>query len=139
MPELVADYSVAIISLLVFVLTVLLQSAMVGAAKAKAGAAPGSTPKADYDNKLYRLNRSHQNGIEIMPAAAIALFACILAGVSATWVNLLMAVFLATRLAYVLVYARNLGQASQGLRTFTYVAGWAMLMILCVLAIWALL
>jgi len=74
-----------------------------------------------------------------MPAAAIALFACILTGVSATWVNLLMAFFLATRLGFVVVYSRNLGQASQGLRTFTYVAGWAMLVLLCLLAIWALL
>ena len=51
MPELVSDYSVAIISLLVFVLIVLLQSAMVGAAKASAGVAPGGAPETDYDNK----------------------------------------------------------------------------------------
>jgi len=138
MPEIVADYSIALISLLLFALIVLFQSAMVGAAKAKAGAAPGSSPEPDYDNPLYRLNRSHQNGTEIMPAAAIALFACILVGVSATWVNLLMVVFLATRLVYVYVYGQNMGKATQGLRTFTYVAGWAMLVILCVLAIWAL-
>ncbi|KAE9628845.1 MAPEG family protein [Parasedimentitalea maritima] len=138
MPELVAAYSVALISLLVFVLVVLLQSALVGAAKAKANMTPGSNPEPDYDNSVYRLNRSHQNGIEIMPAVAVGVFACILTGVSAWWVNLLMVLFLVLRLIYVLIYAQNVGKATQGARTFVFVAGWAMVVALCVLSILAL-
>jgi len=138
MPEFIADYSVAIISMLVFVLVVLLQSALVGAAKAKANMTPGSNPEPVYANSVYRLHRCHQNGIEIMPAVAIGLFACVLTGVSAWWVNLLMALFLVLRLTYILIYAQNVGRATQGARTFVYVAGWATIVALCVMAIWGL-
>ena len=137
--ESVAPYAFGIISLLIFVLIVLVQSALVGASKAKAGMVPGSEPDADYDQPLYRMNRSHQNGVEIMPAAAVALIIAILAGVSSWWVNLLMGLFLLTRVIYVLIYAQNIGKPTQGVRTMVYVAGWATLVVLCLMAIWALL
>ncbi|AZV76682.1 MAPEG family protein [Parasedimentitalea marina] len=137
MLDLITGYSPALIALLLFVLIVLLQSALVGAAKAQSGLVPGCTPEADYDNRVYRLNRSHQNAVEIMPAAAIALFACILTGVSVWWVNLLMVLFLVLRVLYALVYAQNIGKATQGARTFVYVSGWATIVALCVMAIWA--
>ncbi|MDE0588524.1 MAPEG family protein [Halocynthiibacter sp. C4] len=135
----VSDYSTAIISLLVFVLIVLFQAALVGAGKAKQGLTPGSMPSEDYENGLYRLNRSHQNGVENMAAAAIALFTCILVGVSAWWVNLLMLLFLIDRILYVLVYARSIGNPTQGVRTFVYVFGWGVLVVMCVMAGWAVL
>ncbi|MFT7057759.1 MAG: putative MAPEG superfamily protein [Pseudorhodobacter sp.] len=131
----ITAYSAAILSLLAFVLIVLVQGAVVGASKAKAGLPPGATPANNYNDTLYRLNRSHQNGVEIMAAAATALFACILLGVSSWWVNLLMALFLLLRIAYILVYAQNIGKPSQGLRTGVYVAGWAMIVVMCLMAI----
>ena len=133
--ENIGDYGHAIVSLLLFVLMVLLQSALVGAGKAKAGLVPGATPKPDYDSAVYRANRSHQNGVEIMAAAAIAMFSCIALGVSSWWVNVLMSAFLVLRIAYVIVYAQNLGKPTQGVRTFVYVAGWAMIVVLSVMAI----
>jgi uncharacterized MAPEG superfamily protein len=134
----VTEYSPAIISLLVFVLIVLFQGAFVAAGKTKAGLAPGNTPKDDYGDSLYRLNRSHQNGLEIMASAAVAVFACILAGASAWWVNLLTGLFLLTRIAYLFVYTRNIGKPSRSVRSFVFVAGWAMLVALCIMAIWKL-
>ena len=136
--EIVEPYAFGAIALLVFVLIVLVQSALVGAGKAKAGMTPGSEPEPDYDNAMYRANRSHQNGVEIMPAAIAALVFSIMAGVSAWWVNLLMALFLLFRVIYVVIYAQNVGRPTQGVRTFVYVAGWAMLVILCIMAIIAL-
>lgn len=136
--ENITPYSTGIISLLIFVLIVLFQSALVGAGKAKAGLTPGSAPESDYDDSLYRLNRSHQNGVEIMAAAAVALFAGILVGVSSWWVNLLMGLFLLLRIAYVAIYGWNVGKPTQGVRTIVYVAGWATLVVLCVMAIWKL-
>lgn len=138
MMENIAPYSTGIISLLIFVLIVLFQSALVGAGKAKAGLTPGSAPESDYDDSLYRLNRSHQNGVEIMAAAAVALFAGILVGVSSWWVNLLMGLFLLLRIAYVAIYGWNVGKPTQGVRTIVYFAGWATLVVLCVMAIWKL-
>lgn len=137
--ETLAPYAVAMISLLVFVLIVLLQSALVGAGKAKAGLVPGADPDPDYNNAMYRMDRAHQNGVEILPAAATALFASVMLGVSAGWVNLLMALFLVFRILYILVYSKNMGKPSQGTRTMVYVASWAMIVALCVLAIVSLL
>ena len=135
--ENVTEYGHAIVALLLFVLIVVLRSAMVGAGKAKAGITPGSNPDADYSSSLYRLNRSHQNGVEIMAAAAIAVFVSIALGVSSWWVNVLMSAFLVTRVIYVLVYARSIGKPTQGVRTFTYVAGWACIVALCLMSIYA--
>ncbi|AML50520.1 MAPEG family protein [Falsihalocynthiibacter arcticus] len=136
--EFVAAYSTAILSLLVFVLIVLVQGAMVGAAKASAALTPGSSPKADYETALYRLDRSHQNGVENLAAAAIALFSCILVGAPSWWVNLLMVLFLLGRIVYALIYLRNVGKQTQGIRTGVYVFSWAMIVILCCMAILSL-
>jgi uncharacterized MAPEG superfamily protein len=134
--ELYEPYAFGIISLLVFVLIVLVQSAMVGAGKASAGLVPGSEPEANYDNSLYRLNRSHQNGVEILPAAAVVVLIGMLVGVSSWWFNLLMGLFLLLRIVYVFVYAKSIGKPTQGVRTGVYVASWAMLVILCLMEIW---
>ncbi|MEM7067367.1 MAG: MAPEG family protein [Pseudomonadota bacterium] len=134
--ENIAEYGHALVALLLFVLIVLVQSAMVGAGKAKAGLAPGGNPENDYSSALYRLNRSHQNGIETMAAAAVVVFASIALGVSSWWVNVLMSVFLLTRIAYIFVYAKSIGKPAQGARTFTYVAGWACLVVLCLMSIY---
>ncbi|MEP2716657.1 MAPEG family protein [Pseudophaeobacter sp.] len=134
MTAVASDYSVALIALLLFVLLVLFQSALVGAAKAEAKLPPGSEPLADYGNPVYRLNRSHQNGVEIMPAAGIALAAGIFAEISPGVANWSMVVFLISQVMYVVVYAKQLGKKVQGLRTFVFVTGWAMVVLVCVLA-----
>ncbi len=97
--EIMQPYAWGLTSLLVFVLITLVQSGLVGGRKAKAGLTPGSEPDADYDSSLYRLNRSHQNAVENLPAIATAFFACVLAGAAAWWVNLLMILYLVYRLA----------------------------------------
>lgn len=133
--EFFAAYSTGVIALLIFVLIVLLQSALVGAGKANAGLTPGSNPAADYDNSLYRLHRAHQNGTEIVGMAAISLVAAVIAGLPAAWVNWLMVAFLLTRIIYALIYARSIGRPTQGIRTGVFVAGWAILVLLCVWSI----
>ena len=134
-----AAYAPGLIALLIFVLIVLLQAALVGAGKAKAGLVPGSEPEADYDNALYRANRSFQNGVEIMPAAALAALVAVMVGVSSWWFNLLLGLFLLLRIVYVVIYAQNVGKPTQGVRTFAYVAGWACIVALCVMDILKLL
>ena len=132
-------YAPGLIALLIFVLIVLLQAALVGAGKAKAGLVPGSEPEADYDNALYRANRSFQNGVEIMPAAALAALVGVMVGVSSWWFNLLLGLFLLLRIVYVVIYAQNVGKPTQGVRTLAYVAGWACIVALCVMDILRLL
>ena len=135
--ENITEYGHAIVALLLFVIIVLVQGALVGAGKAKAGLTPGSNPENDYSNALYRLHRSHQNGTEIMAAAAVVMFASIALGVSSWWVNVLMSAFLVLRIAYIFVYSSNIGKPTQGLRTFVYVAGWACIVALCFMSIYS--
>ena len=132
-------YALGLIALLIFVLIVLLQAALVGAGKAKAGLVPGSEPEADYDSALYRANRSYQNGVEIMPAAVLAALVGMMVGVSSWWFNLLLGLFLLLRIVYVVIYAQDVGKPTQGIRTFAYVAGWACIVALCVMDILRLL
>lgn len=137
--ENVAAYGLGLIALLLFVLVTLLQSALVGAKKASAKITAGGNPENKYDNEVYRWNRAHLNAVENAALIAIALAACIAAGVSAFWVNLLMWLFLLFRLAHSFVLIQKIGGEVQSLRTFAYVAAWAVNVILAVMAIVALL
>lgn len=136
--EIIEPYAPGAIALLIFILIVLVQGALVGAGKAKANVTPGAQPDADYELDLYRSHRSHQNGAENIGAITATLVVCILVGVSAWWVNLLMGLYLVFRVIYVFVYAQNIGSPAQSVRTFVYVAGWAMNVILIGMAIWKL-
>ena len=133
--ESVAPYGWAIISLLVFVIITLFQSALVGAKKAGAKITAGGPPETDYDSGMYRFNRAHQNAIENAALIAIALAACIATGVSAWWVNLLMILFLVFRVLHTVILVQNIGGEVQSLRTFAYVGAWAMNLILAIMAI----
>ena len=137
--EAVAPYSLALVALLVFVIVTLLQSALVGAKKAGASITAGATPDADYESAVYRLNRAHQNAVENAALITIALGACIAAGVSPWWVNALMGLFLLFRLLHTLFLVQKIGGEVQSLRTFAYVASWAVNLILAIMAICALL
>ena len=133
--ENIAAYGPAIIAILVYTLITLLQGAIVGAKKATANMTPGGDPENNYDDALFRINRAHQNAVESLAPITIALLACVLTGVSAWWVNILLALFVVIRVIYIYIYLGNLGKASNGTRTFVYVAGWAVNVILCVMAI----
>ena len=136
--EAVAPYSWAIIALLVFVLVTLVMSALVGARKASAKLTAGGTPDNNYEDALYRMNRSHQNAVENAALIAIALAAAIVTGVSPWWTNLLMGLFLLFRLLHTFILVQNIGGEVQSLRTFAYVASWACNVVLAIMAIVAL-
>jgi uncharacterized MAPEG superfamily protein len=136
--EMISPYSWAVVALLVFVIVTLLQSAIVGAKKASAKITAGADPENNYEDGVYRFNRSHQNAVENAALIAIALAACIAAGVSAWWVNVLMILFLAFRLLHSFILVQNMGGEVQSLRTFAYVASWAVNVILAIMAIVAL-
>ena len=136
--ESVAPYSWAIIALLVFVIVTLLMSALVGARKASAKMTAGGNPENNYEDGLYRFNRSHQNAVENAALIAIALAAAIATGVSPWWTNLLMGLFLVFRLLHTLILVQNIGGEVQSLRTFAYVAAWACNVVLAIMAIVAL-
>ncbi|MGB7262839.1 MAG: MAPEG family protein [Albidovulum sp.] len=132
-----AQYGHAIVSLCLFALITLLLSPLSAAGKEKAGLTPGSMPDAKYGESLYRLCRAHMNAVETMPVFAVVVFAAMVAGASALWVNILASAFLVSRLLMLFVHVKGIGAPVRGPRTFIYVFGWAILVGLAIMAIWA--
>lgn len=134
--EIFADYSHAIVSLAIFALVALVLSPMAGLARNRAGAAAGALPPADYSNRDFRICRAYQNTAESAGIFAVVVGAAILAGASPFWVNLLASLTAISRIAMVYVHIQGYGGTKEpGPRTMLYVFGWAMMLLLAILAI----
>ncbi len=133
--EVFAEYSHAIASLVIFTLIVLFLSPFSALAKAGKGLAPGATPDQDYSDKAYRLNRAYLNGTETLPAFLTVTVAAILLGASPFWVNLLASIALLARILMLVIHLRGMGKPHSGIRSVAYVAGWACMFILGLIAL----
>ncbi|UWQ23527.1 MAPEG family protein [Leisingera aquaemixtae] len=123
--EAFAAYSHALAALVIFTLIILALSPVSALAKQKAGLAPGATPREDYADKAYRLNRAYLNGCETLPAFLTVTLVAILAGAAPFWVNLLASLVLVSRLVMIVIHLRGAGKPHGGLRSVFYVIGWA--------------
>jgi uncharacterized MAPEG superfamily protein len=103
--------------------------------KTKLGLAPGATPEQDYDSATYRWHRAYGNLSETVGTFVAVTVAAMLAGANPFWVNLLAAVFFLSRIVMAVVHIKGIGGADMSVRSFTYVAGWAMCLILGLMAI----
>ncbi|MEX0368741.1 MAG: MAPEG family protein [Ruegeria sp.] len=128
-------YSHAIASLVIFTLIVLAMSPFSALAKQGKGLAPGATPEQDYADKAYRLNRAYLNGCETLPAFLTVTVAAILAGASPFWVNLLASLALLARIVMLIIHLRGIGNPHGGVRSIFYVAGWACMAVLGLMAL----
>ena len=133
--EVYAEYSHAIASLVIFTLIILFMSPFSALAKAGKGLAPGATPEQDYADKAYRLNRAYLNGTETLPAFLTVTVAAIMLGGSPFWVNLLASLALLARIVMLVIHLRGIGKPHSGLRSVTYVVGWACMVILGLIAL----
>ncbi|QDI75371.1 MULTISPECIES: MAPEG family protein [Leisingera] len=120
-----AAYSHALAALVIFTLIILALSPVSALAKQKAGLAPGATPREDYADKAYRLNRAYLNGCETLPAFLTVTLVAILAGAAPFWVNLLASLVLVSRMVMIVIHLRGAGKPHGGLRSVFYVIGWA--------------
>ncbi|CUI01928.1 MAPEG family protein [Leisingera aquaemixtae] len=123
--EAFAAYSHALAALVIFTLIILALSPVSALAKQKAGLAPGATPREDYADKAYRLNRAYLNGCETLPAFLTVTLVAILAGAAPFWVNLLASLVLVSRMVMIVIHLRGAGKPHGGLRSVFYVIGWA--------------
>ena len=132
-----AAYGHAIVSVALWALLVLLLGPFSALAKSKVGLVPGAAPAADYADPVYRLYRAQQNSAENLAVFAAVTFAAMLAGASPLWVNWLASVAFVARLVMVFVHVRGIGKPRNGARTVVFVFGWALHVVLAVLAILA--
>lgn len=130
-----AAYSHAIAAIGGTAIVQLLLSPLSALKKQALGLAPGATPEQDYGNAAYRWHRAYGNLAENFGLFAAVTLAAILSGASPFWVNLLASLFLVIRVVLVVVHIRGIGKPDMSARSFIYVAGWAMCLILAFMAI----
>ena len=82
--------------------------------------------------------RCYQNAVENLPAFAVAVVIAIIAGASASLVNILALLHLAARVIYSGIYYAGIGKPAGGPRSLAYIAGWAINLLLAFVALFAL-
>jgi len=112
-PRFVDDYFVAVMCYMAFVAFILMQTAFVQVAKAKAKAKAAAklpwcnTPDPDYSDRIAKLKEFHETGYKFLPVTTMLLAGNMaLEVVSSWWLGLVMQLFLALRLTYILVFSR---------------------------------
>jgi len=134
-----AQYSHAMLSIVIWALIVLILSPLSAATKQKTSATPGSSVVPDYSDKAYRLDRAYHNGVETLCVFGLVTIVAIMAGASPFWINLLAAIALILRIAMVYVHVQGIGKPGGGPRTIFYVLGWVVHIVIAVFAIVAIL
>lgn len=130
-----AAYGHALVAMAGLGLMQMIMSPLSAMKKTKLGLAPGAAPEADYASATYRWHRAYGNLAETTGAFVAVTLAAILAGSSPFWVNLLASLFLLSRVVMAVVHINGIGKADMSLRSFAYVAGWAMCIGLALMAI----
>lgn len=129
-----ASYGHAIVAMALMGLMTIVLSPLSAMRKTADGLAPGATPPQDYDNATYRWHRAYANATETTGTFALVTLAAILAGAAPFWVNLFASVFVLMRLVMLAIHLRG-GKADMGARSFAYVGGALMCVLLALMAI----
>ncbi len=134
-----AAYGHAIVAMAGTAIFGLVLSPLSAMRKSAIGLAPGCQPEADYTSAVYRWHRTYANLSETMGYFVACTVAAILAGASPFWVNLFASIFFVSRLVLAVVHIKGLGKPDMSTRSFVYVAGWLMCILLGLMAIFAVL
>ncbi|MDW4496893.1 MAPEG family protein [Sulfitobacter sp. D35] len=135
--EILAPYSHAAVSLALYALIALLLAPLAGIARDRAGVTPGQRPPADYARKGYRISRAHANAAENAGIFAAVIAAAVLTGAAPFWVNLFASLAVLARVVMVWVHVQGIGSANMGPRSFAYVFGWLMMLLIAIMAVFA--
>ncbi|OED44626.1 hypothetical protein AB833_01150 [Chromatiales bacterium (ex Bugula neritina AB1)] len=137
MNEAIQPYSMALAAVAVLVIMVLVQSfSSTYLNLLKRPGMPGLAVDGSHQDLHWRAYRAHANSVENFSPFAATVFAGILLGANASWINALAVVFLLARLAHWILYVMGIGAVGGGPRTISFVAGFFanVIMVLVVLA-----
>ncbi len=129
-----ADYSHAIASLGLWALLNIVLGMLTTRGRTPEGRAECGLPKRDYSDPVYRTSRAHMNAVENSGPFVAATVAAVLAGAAPLWVNIFASVFIVSRVAMAVVHIRTENQA---MRSATFVVGWACMIALALMAVFA--
>lgn len=135
--EAFADYGHAIVAMAGVAVLVLILSPLSAMKKSALGLTPGCQPEPNYADPTYRWHRAYGNLTESLGTFATVTLAAMLAGASPYWVNLLAAIFLMIRVVLAFVHIRGIGKPDMSVRSYVYVAGWLVCLVMAIMAIQA--
>ncbi|MBS0221302.1 MAG: MAPEG family protein [Proteobacteria bacterium] len=130
-------YTLSIVGVLALCLLSILLAIHSGSSKGRAGALSGPVLPADDGNLLYRIDRVHMNAVEALPPFVVPAVLAMMVHVGPTTLAALVWIYVAIRLAHLVIYLRG-GNAAKGgsVRTILYVSGALVTVILIVVTGW---
>lgn len=139
MLELIQPYSTALFCLIVLILVVCVQSfTSVYVNLLKREGTPGKIVEGGHDDSFWRCYRVHQNSLENFSPFAATVFAGVLVGASAGWINALAVIHVIARLVHWVVYTKGIGAVAAGPRTISYVIGFTANIVMAIVVLLAI-
>jgi len=131
-------YTSSIVGVLALCLLSVILAVNSGYSKGRAGALSGPVFPADDENRLYRIDRVHLNSVEALAPFVVPAVLAMMVGVRPNVLAALVWVYVALRLAHVVIYLRG-GSAAKGgsIRTILYVSGAMVTVALVIVTGWA--
>ena len=139
MPDLIATYPMALLALGILAFSLTLQSFISGFYKNCVKKQMSGYPvEGTHDDLVYRIVRTHMNGVENFSAFFALSILAMIAGVGVTLLTWLIVVTVALRMLYWLLYYARIGTDSGGIRSITHVVALVVNLVIGVLVLLAL-
>ena len=139
MPDLIATYPMALLALGILAFSLTLQSFISGFYKNGVKKQMSGYPvEGTHDDLVYRIVRTHMNGVENFSAFFALSILVMIAGVGVTLLTWLIVVTVALRMLYWLLYYARIGTDSGGIRSITHVVALVVNLVIGVLVLLAL-
>lgn len=139
MPDLIATYPTALLALGFLAFTLTLQSFIAGAYKnGIMGQLSGMPVEGTHDDLVFRIVRTHMNGVENFSAFFALSILGMVAGANVKWLTWLILATVALRMLYWLLYYARIGGDSGGIRSITHVIALVVNLVMGVMVLLAL-
>ena len=139
MENIIATYPTALLALAVLSFILILQSFIAGAYKnGVMKQNSGSPVEGTMDDLVFRIVRTHMNGVENFSAFFAASLLAMMAGASVKWLTWLVVATVALRILYWVLYYARIGGDNGGIRSITHVVALILNLIIGVMGIIAL-
>ena len=139
MENLVASYPTALLALAVLSFILILQSFIAGAYKnGVMKQNSGSPVEGTMDDLVFRIVRTHMNGVENFSAFFAASLLAMIAGANVQWLTWLVVGTVALRIVYWALYYGRIGGDNGSIRSITHVLALVLNLIIGGMAITAL-
>lgn len=140
MQDLTTTYPTALLALAVLAFTLMVQSFIAGGYKNGIKSQDSGMPvQGDMNNLVFRVVRTHMNGVENFSALFAASILAMIGGANASWLTWLIIASVGLRMLYWALYYGRIGADNGGMRSMTHVIALVLNLAIGVMAMLALL